>query len=73
MKKGIHPKVHSVVMKCVCGAEFPCVSTVEEVSVDICSNCHPFYTGKQRLVDTEGRVSRFQKKYGDYAAKRGKE
>jgi len=63
MKPGIHPKLYDVIMKCVCGGEFPSVSTKSEISVDVCSNCHPLYTGKARMMDTEGRVSRFEKKY----------
>jgi large subunit ribosomal protein L31 len=63
MKAEIHPKLYDIVIRCVCGAEYPTVSTKSEISVDVCANCHPFYTGKHRLVDTEGRVSRFRKKY----------
>jgi len=54
---------HSVI-KCGCGAEFETVSTVAEMHVDICSKCHPFFTGEERFLDTEGRVERFQRKYG---------
>lgn len=65
MKPEIHPKYEVVQVACACGSKFSTRSTrvVEEVSVDICSQCHPFYTGKQRLVDTAGRIDRFRKKF----------
>ncbi len=64
MKKNIHPEMKSTVIKCGCGAELESISTVAEMHVDICSKCHPFYTGEERFLDTEGRVERFQRKYG---------
>ena len=65
MKKDIHPKVYEVEVTCVsCGAKFKTHSTNKEIRVDTCSNCHPFYTGKQRFVASDGRVDRFNKKYG---------
>ena len=64
MKKGIHPEMKKTVIHCACGAEFETISTVENMRVDICSKCHPFFTGEERFVDTEGRVERFQRKYG---------
>lgn len=64
MKKGIHPEMKRTVIHCACGAEFETLSTVENLRVDICSKCHPFFTGEERFVDTEGRVERFQRKYG---------
>ena len=64
MKEGIHPKYEMTTIKCVCGNEIKTRSTVPNLEVEICSNCHPFYTGKQKLVDTAGRVERFRKKYG---------
>ncbi len=65
MKKEGHPKVFTATIRCACGYESQAVSTKgEEVSVEICSACHPFYTGKQRFVDTAGRIDRFRKKYG---------
>jgi large subunit ribosomal protein L31 len=64
MKSGIHPKYEMTTIKCVCGNEIETRSTTKDISVEICSNCHPFYTGKQKLVDTAGRVERFNKKYG---------
>lgn len=64
MKEGIHPDYRQVTVKCACGAEFQTGSTKPNMRVDICSNCHPFFTGKQKLVDTGGRVDRFNKRYG---------
>ncbi len=63
MKQGIHPEYHVVPVTCACGAKFETRSTSESLSVDVCSACHPFYTGKQRLVDTAGRIDRFRRKY----------
>lgn len=65
MKQGIHPEFKTVTVVCACGNTFETKSTVDSIHLDICSVCHPFYTGKQRLVDTAGRVDRFKKKYGD--------
>ena len=67
MKKDIHPKYHECSVKCVCGNEFTTRSTLDEISVEICSACHPFFTGQQKLVDSAGRVDRFLKKYGSEA------
>ena len=64
MKEGIHPKYEEVTVHCACGASWTTRSTKKELSIEICSNCHPFFTGKQKLVDTAGRVDRFQRKYG---------
>ncbi len=71
MKEKIHPKYHDVKVHCACGSEFMTRSTKPEIRVDICSNCHPFYSGKQKFVDTAGRVERFTKKFGGnyFAAK----
>lgn len=63
MKEGIHPDYNRTVIKCACGAEIPTGSTKENIHVEICGNCHPFFTGKQKLVDTGGRVDRFKKKF----------
>ncbi len=63
MKDKIHPVLHDVKVHCACGNEFMSRSTKTEMRVEICSNCHPFFTGKQRLMDTEGRVEKFNKKY----------
>ena len=64
MKQDIHPEYVIAKAHCSCGNEFETRSTKSELRVDLCSQCHPFYTGKQKLVDTGGRVERFQKKYG---------
>ncbi len=64
MKKGIHPEYKSTQVVCSCGNTFETRSTQDEIRVEICAVCHPFYTGKQRLVDTAGRVERFKRKYG---------
>jgi large subunit ribosomal protein L31 len=63
MKEGIHPKYYTCNVKCACGNTFETGSTKEEMKVEICSECHPFFTGKQKLVDTGGRVDRFNKRY----------
>jgi large subunit ribosomal protein L31 len=64
MKKGIHPQFVDSVIKCACGNEIRTRSVKKEITVEICSRCHPFFTGKQKLIDSAGRVERFQKKYG---------
>ena len=63
MKEGIHPEYKETTVKCACGAEYKTRSTKENIRVDICSKCHAFFTGKQKLVDTGGRVDRFKKRY----------
>ncbi len=66
MKKGIHPKYfEKAKVKCACGAVFEVGSTKEYMEVEICSKCHPFYTGKEKVVDTFGQVQKFKKKYGE--------
>lgn len=62
MKEGIHPKSQKITIRCACGEEIETTSTAKEYRVDICSKCHPFYTGKQKLVDTGGRVDKFRKR-----------
>jgi large subunit ribosomal protein L31 len=64
MKEGIHPKFVDSVIKCACGNEIRTKSVKKDISVEICSRCHPFFTGKQKLIDSAGRVERFQRKYG---------
>ncbi|MBQ00313.1 MAG: 50S ribosomal protein L31 [Acidobacteria bacterium] len=64
MRDGIHPECFDVEAHCACGATWNTRSTKKELRLEICSNCHPFFTGKQKLIDTEGRVERFTKKYG---------
>ncbi|NOY64371.1 MAG: 50S ribosomal protein L31 [Nitrospirae bacterium] len=68
MKEGIHPEYVESQVTCACGETFVTRSTKPKIQVDICSRCHPFFTGKQKIVDTEGRVEKFKKKY----AKHGK-
>ena len=63
MKKGIHPVSFDVIIKCICGASFETYSTVKEIKVGLCSQCHPFYTGDQKFIDTEGRIEKFRKRY----------
>ncbi|MBX7148975.1 50S ribosomal protein L31 [bacterium] len=63
MKEGIHPQYYDVKVVCSCGNTIDTASTSKEIHVEICSKCHPFFTGKQKLLDTEGRVDRFNKKY----------
>jgi len=63
MKTSVHPKYHEVEISCACGAVLTSKSTQPEIRLDICAACHPFFTGTQKIVDTEGRVERFKKKY----------
>jgi large subunit ribosomal protein L31 len=64
MKEKIHPKYYNAKVRCACGNEFEIGSTQKEIKVEICSKCHPFFTGKQKLVDTAGRVEKFYRRYG---------
>ncbi|OQB95642.1 MAG: 50S ribosomal protein L31 [Spirochaetes bacterium ADurb.Bin110] len=64
MKKGIHPKYELTTITCACGNVIETRSTAKNIQIEICSACHPFFTGKQKLVDTAGRIERFNKKYG---------
>jgi large subunit ribosomal protein L31 len=65
MKAGIHPDYHDIKVTCSCGNTFETRSTLnEELHIEVCSQCHPFYTGKQKIVDTGGRVDKFRRKYG---------
>ena len=63
MKNKIHPTYYNIVAKCACGEQFPTRSTKKDIRVDICSKCHPFFTGKQKFVDAGGRVDKFKKRY----------
>ena len=63
MKDKIHPKYYETEVSCACGATFKTGSTKEKIRVDICSHCHPLFTGEQKIVDTEGRVDRFKRRY----------
>jgi large subunit ribosomal protein L31 len=69
MKTDIHPNYNEAKITCSCGNTFVTRATKPEISVELCNECHPFYTGKQKLVDTGGRVERFQKRYGARKAK----
>ncbi len=69
MKADIHPKYVETTIKCACGNTIEVGSTKENISVEICSQCHPFFTGKQKLVDTAGRIERFRKKYEKFQKK----
>ncbi|MAE70360.1 MAG: 50S ribosomal protein L31 [Gemmatimonadetes bacterium] len=64
MKQGIHPKYKPVQVTCACGNTFVTGSVIDKIHVEICAQCHPFFTGKQKLVDTAGRIERFERKYG---------
>ncbi|GMW02866.1 MAG: 50S ribosomal protein L31 [Candidatus Hydrogenedentota bacterium] len=68
MRKGIHPEYKVARVTCACGNTFETRSTKPAINVEICSNCHPFFTGKQKFVDSEGRVDRFNRKYGKKSA-----
>lgn len=63
MKEGLHPAFKPIVIKCACGEEYITMSTKDNLKVDICSKCHPFFTGKQKFVDAGGRVDKFKKKF----------
>ena len=65
MKPGIHPEYFETTIRCACGNEIATRATKKDIRVEICSNCHPLFTGKQKLIDAEGRVERFMKKYGN--------
>ena len=67
MKKNVHPEYMDAVIKCACGNELSTRSTKKEMHVNTCSGCHPFFTGQNKLLDTEGRVERFQKRYAKFA------
>ena len=63
MKANIHPELHEVLVHCACGESWLTRSTKKELRVEICSKCHPFFTGKQKIIDTAGRIERFEKRY----------
>lgn len=65
MKKGIHPEYKEITITCSCGEVIHTKSTKENIHVEVCSKCHPFFTGKQKFVDTAGKVEKFKKKYGE--------
>lgn len=70
MKEGIHPEYNEIVATCVCGAEIPTGSILPSIRVEICSSCHPFFAGTDKVLDTEGRIDKFRSKYGKKAAKK---
>jgi large subunit ribosomal protein L31 len=70
MKEGIHPEYHETAIHCACGNVVEVGSTRKDIRVEICSQCHPFFTGKQKLVDKAGRIERFRRKYADFEAKK---
>lgn len=69
MKQGIHPDYQVATVHCACGTSWQTRSTRKDIHVEICSSCHPYYTGRQKLVDTAGRVERFRQKWGEQAGK----
>lgn len=70
MKQGIHPKYEEITATCSCGNVIKVRSTGKDINLDVCGKCHPFYTGKQRVVDTGGRVERFNKRFGMLSSKK---
>lgn len=72
MKEGIHPEYNSTAITCVCGNVIETKSTRKDIKIEICSQCHPFMTGKQKIIDTAGRVERFNKKYAGLEEKKAK-
>lgn len=73
MRENIHPEYHETIIRCACGNEIQTGSTKQDIRVEICSKCHPFYTGKQKLVDSAGRIERFRKKYEKFQAGKAKQ
>jgi large subunit ribosomal protein L31 len=69
MKQDIHPKINDVTVRCACGNSFQTISTQPSLEVDICSSCHPFFTGQQKFIDTAGRIEKFQARYQTAQAK----
>lgn len=69
MKNDIHPAFHKITATCACGNQVELGSVLEEIKVEICSSCHPFFTGKQRLIDTAGRIDKFRRKYAAHLKK----
>ena len=67
MKQGLHPEYYETTVRCACGSEVQTRTTLKALHVEICSQCHPFFTGKQKLVDTAGRIEKFNRKYGKAA------
>ncbi len=72
MRNGIHPEYHKIMATCACGNETELGSVMKEMKVEICSACHPFFTGKQKLIDTAGRIEKFKKRYAKHYAESDK-
>lgn len=70
MKEGIHPEYKQVDVKCTCGATFSVLTSLAELNCEVCSQCHPFFTGAKRLIDSSGRVDKFQKRFADWDARK---
>lgn len=70
MREGIHPEYHKINAKCACGNEVELGSVLPEMKVEICSDCHPFFTGKQKLIDTAGRIEKFKQRYAKHYAQK---
>jgi len=70
MKQGIHPKYETAKVLCSCGTTWQTQSTRKDINVEVCSQCHPYFTGKQKMLDTAGRVERFRQKWGEQGAKK---
>jgi large subunit ribosomal protein L31 len=71
MRNDIHPEYHKIMATCACGNEFELGSVVDEMKVEICSACHPFFTGKQKLIDTAGRIEKFKQRYAKHFSEKG--
>jgi large subunit ribosomal protein L31 len=69
MKEGIHPEYHKITATCACGNEVELGTVMQEMKVEICSACHPFFTGKQKLIDSAGRIEKFKQRYANHYAK----
>ena len=72
MKEGIHPEYHKITAVCACGNEVEMGSVMDEMKVEICSACHPFFTGKQKLIDSAGRIEKYKQRYAKHFAEKGK-
>jgi large subunit ribosomal protein L31 len=72
MKKGIHPQMVTATVRCACGAQFETLSTKEKIRVEICSQCNPYFTGKERVLDSAGRIEKFEKKYATARERKAK-
>jgi large subunit ribosomal protein L31 len=72
MKKGIHPELKKAQVKCACGHVFETLSTKESIRVEICAKCHPIFTGREKLLDSTGRIEKFERKYGRKRSTEGK-